>query len=74
MDHPALLSAVDKLAIAGARAGFSTEQMIRLLNAGFSVDDLLQLIVARLSSEDHFSATSEATPGGTAPKSTRLLN
>ncbi len=74
MDHPALLSAVDKLAIAGERVGFSAEQMIRLLNAGFSVDDLLQLIVARLISEDHVSATSEAPPGGAPPKSTRFLN
>jgi hypothetical protein len=73
MDHPALLSAVDKLAIAGERAGFSTEQMIRLLNAGFSVDDLLQLIAARLICEDQCLAPSEMPPGG-APKSTRFLN
>lgn len=74
MDHPSLLSAVDKLAIAGERAGFSAEQMIRLLNAGFTVDDLLQIIAARLICEDQCSDPGEATPGNFPPKSTRYMN
>ena len=52
MDHPALISAIDKLAIAGERAGFTTEQLIRLLNAGLSVDDLVQLITQRLCGQE----------------------
>lgn len=74
MDHPALLSAVDKLAIAGKRAGFSAEQLIRLLNAGFSVEDLLQLIATRLVSEEHLPSTSSTKLGGAPPKSTRYMN
>ncbi|HTR24629.1 MAG TPA: hypothetical protein VMI10_11650 [Terriglobales bacterium] len=52
MDHPALISAIDKLAIAGERAGFTTEQLIRLLNAGLSVEDLVQLISNRLCAQE----------------------
>jgi len=53
MDHPSLISAIDKLAIAGERAGFTTEQLIRLLNAGLSVEDLVQLISNRLCAQEN---------------------
>lgn len=43
--------AVGKLAIAGERAGFTLEQMIRILNAGFTVEDLLDLIESRLQEQ-----------------------
>jgi len=56
MDDPSLISAIDKLAIAGERAGFTVEQLIRLLNAGLTVDGLLQIIAARLAAEDQWSA------------------
>jgi len=52
MDDPTLISAIDKLAIAGERAGFTTEQLIRLLNAGLSVEDLVQLITNRLCAQE----------------------
>lgn len=45
-------SAVDKLAIAGERAGFSVEQLIRLLNAGMTVEALLDLIAMRLMADE----------------------
>ena len=44
MNRPLLISAVNKLAIAGEQAGFSIEQMIELLNDGISVETLLDLI------------------------------
>jgi len=44
-----LLRSVGKLAMAGERAGFTVEQMIRLLNAGFTVECLIDLIVERLN-------------------------
>jgi hypothetical protein len=34
------------------RAGFSVEQLIRLLNPGMSVDALLQIIAARLTADE----------------------
>lgn len=39
-----LVSAINKLAIAGTQAGFSLEQMIQLLDDGLSVESLLDLI------------------------------
>jgi hypothetical protein len=39
-----MLAAVSKLAIAGERAGFTVEEMIRLLNAGLSIESLLEII------------------------------
>jgi hypothetical protein len=39
-----LTRAVEKLAHAGEQAGFTVEDMIRLLNAGLSVEALLDLI------------------------------
>ncbi len=44
-----LLRSVGKLAMAGERAVFTVEQMIRLLNAGFTVECLIDLIVGRLN-------------------------
>jgi len=44
METPALLSGVSKLAIAGERAGFTIDQMIRILNTGCSVEELVDLI------------------------------
>ena len=48
MPRPSLQAAVEKLAIAGEEAGFSIDQMIKLLNAGLSVEALLLLIAWRL--------------------------
>jgi len=48
VENPALLTGIEKLAVAGERAGFTVEQMIRILNAGVSVDTLLRLIAERL--------------------------
>ena len=44
MQRPLLMSAINKLAIAGEQAGFSLEQMIQLLDDGLSVETLLDLI------------------------------
>jgi len=41
MENPALFSAISKLAIAGETAGFTVEQMIRILNNGFRVEKLV---------------------------------
>jgi hypothetical protein len=38
MKHPILARAIEKLAVAGERAGFTVEQMIQILNAGVSVE------------------------------------
>ena len=48
MPRPSLQAAVEKLAIAGEEAGFTVDQMIKLLNAGLSVEALLLLITWRL--------------------------
>lgn len=42
--RPPLLSAINKLAMAGEQAGFSLEHMIQLLDDGLSVETLLDLI------------------------------
>ena len=44
MQRPLLMSAINKLAVAGEQAGFSLEQMIQLLDDGLSVETLLDLI------------------------------
>jgi|HubBroStandDraft_2_1064218.scaffolds.fasta_scaffold1404692_1 hypothetical protein len=44
MQQPALVRAVEKLAQAGPQAGFSVEDMIRMLNAGLTVETLLDII------------------------------
>lgn len=43
------VDAINRLALAGERAGFSIEQMIELLLQGFTVENLLCLIEWRLS-------------------------
>jgi hypothetical protein len=43
------VDAINRLALAGERAGFSIEQMIELLQQGFTVENLLCLIEWRLS-------------------------
>jgi hypothetical protein len=43
-----LVSGIAKLATIGQQAGFTVEQMIRLLDAGLGVDGLLELIAWRL--------------------------
>ena len=48
MEHP-IMTAVEKLVLAGERAGFSVEEMIQLLQTGATVETLLQLIEWRLS-------------------------
>jgi len=57
MDNPSLVSAIGKLAIAGEQAGFSVEQMIRLLDEGLTVETLLDLISWRLGYSHRTSAT-----------------
>jgi hypothetical protein len=49
MDRPSLAASVCKLAMAGEQAGFTVEQMIRLLRAGMTVETLLDVIERRLS-------------------------
>lgn len=44
MENSSLVSAIEKLAIAGEQAGFTVEQMIQLLNDGLTVETLLDLI------------------------------
>ena len=48
MATPSLQTSIAKLAIAGEQAGFTVEQMIRLLNAGVTVEGLISLIERRL--------------------------
>ena len=48
MPRPSLQAAIEKLAMAGEQAGFSIDQMIKLLNGGLSVEALLVLIAWRL--------------------------
>jgi hypothetical protein len=44
MQQPTLIRAVEKLAQAGEQAGFSVEDMIRMLNTGLTVETLLDII------------------------------
>jgi hypothetical protein len=49
MDRPSLAASVCKLAMAGEQAGFTVEQMIKLLKSGITVETLLDIIERRLS-------------------------
>lgn len=49
MERPSLAAGVCKLAMVGEQAGFTLEQMIRLLNAGITVETLLDIIERRLN-------------------------
>jgi hypothetical protein len=62
MQQPVLTRAVEELAHAGEQAGFTVEDMIRLLNAGLSVETLLDLI-----------ERSMAVPREDAPRSSRWI-
>jgi hypothetical protein len=48
MEQP-IMTAVEKLVLAGEQAGFSVEEMIQLLQTGATVETLVQLIEWRLS-------------------------
>ena len=48
MATPSLQNSICKLAMAGEQAGFTVEQMIRMLNAGVTIEGLLGLIEWRL--------------------------
>ena len=48
MQRPTLAVSVCKLAMAGEQAGFTVQQMIRLLKAGMTVETLLDVIERRL--------------------------
>jgi hypothetical protein len=48
MQQPTLVRAVERLAQAGEKAGFSVEDMIQILNAGVSVEALLDIIARSL--------------------------
>jgi len=52
MATPSLQDSICKLATAGERAGFTVEQMIRLLNAGVTIEGLIGLIEWRLGSAE----------------------
>lgn len=43
-----LVTAIEKLAVAGEQAGLSVEQMIQLLNDGLKVETLVDLITWRM--------------------------
>jgi hypothetical protein len=44
MEQPTVERAIERLARAGERAGFSVADMIRMLNVGISVETLLDII------------------------------
>jgi hypothetical protein len=48
MRQPTLVRPVERLAEAGEQAGFSVEDMIRMLNAGLTVATLLDIIEGSL--------------------------
>ena len=49
MAQLSLQTSVFKLAMAGEQAGFTIEQMVRMLNAGVTVEGLLRVIAFRLA-------------------------
>ena len=51
MDNPVLISAIEKLQKLGNQAGFTTEELISVLNGGFTVEELLDLIQYRLEKQ-----------------------
>ena len=48
MEGP-IITAIEKLVLAGEQAGFTVEQMIQILQTGASVEALLHMIEGRLS-------------------------
>jgi hypothetical protein len=63
MQQPVLFRAVERLAEAGEQAGFSVEDMIRMLNAGLTVEALLNVIERSL----------QPPPQETAPSSRWIM-
>ncbi len=61
MARPLLVSAINKLAIAGEQAGFTVEQMIQLLEDGLSVETLLDLIAWSLERRQHPAPSGSTT-------------
>ena len=51
MDNLAGVLETGDLAMAGEQAGFTVEQMIRILNGGFTQEQLLDLISYRLQKQ-----------------------
>ena len=49
MATPVPEGSIAKLAMAGEQAGFTVEQMIRMLNAGVTIETLLRIIELRLA-------------------------
>lgn len=66
MERPLKVRAVEELAVAGERAGFSVEEMIRLLNAGVSIEGLVEMIAQRLP--DHEGRKPDASFDASSPK------
>jgi hypothetical protein len=58
MQQPVLMRAVEKLAQAGVQAGFSVEDLIRILNAGVSVENLLDIIELNLQCRERAGRSS----------------
>ena len=52
MQRPTTAETVYKLAISAEQAGFTLDQIIRILNAGISVETLLNWIELRLGGVD----------------------
>jgi hypothetical protein len=48
MEQPIIMTAIQKLVLAGEQAGFTVEQMIQMLQTGATVEILLSLIELRL--------------------------
>jgi hypothetical protein len=49
VEPPIIMTAIEKLALAGEQAGLRVEQMIEMLNKGVTVGGLLCLIELRLN-------------------------
>jgi hypothetical protein len=64
-----------KLAVAGERAGFTVEQMIRLLNAGLTVECLLDIIEECLSPrKDAIAVSHVSSSAGLSRNTVRPLS
>jgi hypothetical protein len=48
-DTPVLMTAVEKMAMAGEQAGLSVRDLISLLENGMTVEQLLQYLAAKLA-------------------------
>lgn len=59
-ENKALMGAIRKLALAGEKAGFTVEEMIKLLNTDVSIDTLLDLICFRLEVSDYLTVQNKS--------------